>query len=144
MSSTAARKRLLRHHARLCEAWHQAFPRHDLGTGRLRRSSLDSFEGACDRADELARQQPVSAETLPARRLFSDDISLERAWYEINNPRNRPTPQSTVEAVIHSVRERGVAALDESANIERLRRCDVTALTLINRRIAKLKDGSHA
>jgi hypothetical protein len=110
--------------------------------GKISKVFLNNHK--CDRADELARQQHVSAETLRIRRLLSDDISLERAWYEINNPRNRPTPQITIEAVIHSVRERCVAALDEPANIERLRRCDVRALTLINQRIAKLKDDSHA
>ena len=139
ISNVRKRKRLLRHRARLCEAWDWLFPEHDFCTGRLRRHSLDSFERACERADELARQQCVSEETLRARRLLSDDVSIERAWNEINNPHSRPTPQSTVEAILHCVRERGIATLDEPKNIERLRGCDVTALAEINQRIAKLK-----
>jgi hypothetical protein len=51
----------------------------------------------------------------------------------------------TIEAILHCVRERGVAALDEPKNIQRLRRCDAAALARINQRIAKLKgDTSHA
>src|SRR5262249_17532095 len=36
----------------------------------------------------------------------------------------RPTPQATIEAIMHSVRERGLGALREPATIERLSRCD--------------------
>jgi hypothetical protein len=51
--------------------------------------------------------------------------------------RNRPTPQSVVEAIMYCVRERGLAALDEPANIERLSRCDAAARAEIKRRCAK-------
>jgi hypothetical protein len=50
----------------------------------------------------------------------------------------RKSPQTTIEAIIHSVRERGVAALKESANIARLLACDDEAKTEINERIARL------
>jgi hypothetical protein len=50
------------------------------------------------------------------------------------------TPQTTIEAILHCVRERGVAALKESANIERLTRCDAAAKVQIDRRIKKLKE----
>jgi hypothetical protein len=53
----------------------------------------------------------------------------------------RPTPRSTVEAILHCVRERGPAALQEPANIERLSRCDAAALAEIDARLAKL--GGH-
>jgi hypothetical protein len=58
------------------------------------------------------------------------------------NPRieTRPTPQATIEAILHCVRERGVAALKEPANIERLTRCDAEAKAQIDRRIKKLKE----
>jgi hypothetical protein len=52
--------------------------------------------------------------------------------------RERPTPQATIEAIMHSVRERGLGALHEPANIERLVRCDQAAKERIDRRIAKL------
>ena len=55
----------------------------------------------------------------------------------------RPTPQTTIEALMHSVRERGLAALKEPANLERLARCDKAALAQIDARIAKLKDTSR-
>jgi hypothetical protein len=48
------------------------------------------------------------------------------------------TPQTTIEAIMWTVRSRGVAALNEPANIERLSRCDDAARTEINERIAKL------
>ena len=48
------------------------------------------------------------------------------------------SPSTTIEAILHSVRERGVAALKEPANIERLLRCDEIARTEINKRIARL------
>jgi hypothetical protein len=72
------------------------------------------------------------------RRLMADDVSLERAWAQLNACGARPTPQSTIEAVIYTVRERGVAALKERTNIERLARCDAAARAEINRRIARL------
>jgi hypothetical protein len=57
----------------------------------------------------------------------------------------RPTPQATIEVILYAVRERGVAALREPANIERLVRCDQAAKEQIDRRIAKLvrKAESH-
>jgi hypothetical protein len=143
-SAARQRERLLRHRARLCEAWDCLFPEHDFCTGRLRRHSLDSFERACDRADELARQRCVSEETLRARRLLSDDVSIERAWNDINDPHSRPTPQSTVAAILYCVRERGIAALNEPVNIERLSRCRAGALAQIDARLAQnLKGGGE-
>ena len=65
-----------------------------------------------------------------------DTMSLDGLCSTLNRP--RATPRSTIEAVMHSVRERGLAALKESANIERLSRCDAAAKAEINRRIARL------
>lgn len=50
----------------------------------------------------------------------------------------RPTPRSTIEAIMWCVHERGLGALHEHANIERLVRCDDGAKTEINQRIARL------
>jgi hypothetical protein len=49
-----------------------------------------------------------------------------------------PTPQTLVETIMFSVRDRGVAALEEPQSIERLSRCDRAARSQINDRIAKL------
>jgi hypothetical protein len=51
-------------------------------------------------------------------------------------PAPRPTPQTTVEAILYCVRERGPAVLKEPGNIERLRRCDKAARAEIDRRMA--------
>ena len=51
---------------------------------------------------------------------------------------HRRTPQTTIEAIIHCVRERGLAALEEAANVERLVRCDQVARRQINERITRL------
>jgi hypothetical protein len=85
----------------------------------------------------------LSVETEPEklrrlRRLLADNVSLDRAYAEFNKPLS--TPQTTIEAILHCVRERGVAALKEPANIERLTRCDVAAKVQIDRRIKKLKE----
>lgn len=70
-------------------------------------------------------------------------MSLDALWELLNDPRSRPTPQTTIEALMHSVRERGLAALKEPANLERLARCDKAALAQIDARIAKLKGTSR-
>jgi hypothetical protein len=52
---------------------------------------------------------------------------------------DRPTPDVVVEAIMWCVRKRGIEALDEPANIERLSRCDAAARAEIERRCAKDK-----
>jgi hypothetical protein len=68
-----------------------------------------------------------------------DDVSLERMWAELNDPRNRPTPKATIEALMQAVRERGVAALKEPVTAERLKYCDAAAQAEIEQRIAILR-----
>jgi hypothetical protein len=53
-------------------------------------------------ADELAR----------LRGLMAEDVTLERAWHETNQPTGRAAA-STVEALMLALRERGAAALAE-------------------------------
>src|SRR5262245_12256556 len=65
----------------------------------------------------------------------------ERPQY--STPDRRPTPRSTIEAVMHAMRERGLAALKESATAERLERCDAAARAEIERRIADLRKGQN-
>ncbi len=54
------------------------------------------------------------------------------------------TPQTTIEAVMYCVRERGLAALREPANQQRLMTLDGTARAEVNRRIAKLEEASRS
>jgi len=79
-------------------------------------------------AEELAR----------ARRLLDPTISLDSAYRQINEARSLPTPQTVVEAILYCVRERGIGALKEPANVEWLSQCDAVAMDEINRRIAAL------
>jgi hypothetical protein len=53
----------------------------------------------------------------------------------------QPTPQCMIEAILYCVRERGVAALHEPANLGRLKLCDAAALAQIDAHVAKLKRG---
>ena len=48
---------------------------------------------------------------------MADDVTLERAWHEINHPTDRAAA-STVEALMLALRERGTAAQTEP-NVER-------------------------
>jgi hypothetical protein len=53
--------------------------------------------------------------------------------------RPHPTPLALVEAIKQSVRDRGVTALKESANRERLSQCDNAARAEIDRWVARLE-----
>lgn len=46
------------------------------------------------------------------RLLLADDISLDRAWRELNDPGARPTPQTTVDALLYQLRTQGLAAFE--------------------------------
>ncbi len=63
--------------------------------------------------------------------------SSERQMPTLFNDHLR-TPQTTIEAIMYAVRERGAAALREPTNIERLTGCDQEARDEINNRIARL------
>jgi hypothetical protein len=78
-----------------------------------------SFCRACRKADAKYRRTPdVERVHAPL-----DDFS---------------TPQVTIEAIMCCVRERGLGALKEPANVERLLRCDEVARDQINKRIERL------
>jgi hypothetical protein len=67
-------------------------------------------------------------------------LSLAALWNNLNDPHRYATPQSTIEAIVHSVRTRGIAALEQPDNEERLSRCDATARRKIDERITKLRE----
>ena len=62
-------------------------------------------------------------------------MSIDALYRALNTS---STPQTTVEAIMVAVRERGLAALEEAANVERLVRCDHVARRQINERITRL------
>ena len=81
----------------------------------------------------------VRASQSPGPAFSFDDwntMSLDALYRALNNP--RAAPQTTVEAIMVAVRERGLAALEEAANVERLVRCDQVARRQINERITRL------
>ena len=98
-----------------------------------------SFCRLCADADRRAKKHPPEELARLRRRLMADDVSLERAWAELNDPRNRPTPKATVDAIVFAVRGRGLAALKEPATAKRLEHCDEAAKSEIERRIANLR-----
>ena len=76
-----------------------------------------------------------------------DTLSLDALWSNLNNPQRYATPQSTIEAILFCVRTRGMAALKEPANEERLSRCDEAAMKQIRERIERMREKgllSHA
>ena len=66
------------------------------------------------------------------------DRELDQVLAGGGRPSSLPTPDATIEAIMYSVRERGLSALDEPATRERLARCDAAARNQINRRIGVL------
>lgn len=69
-------------------------------------------------------------------------VSEWHDWPAAPERHPRPTPEVTIEAMMYCVRERGVQALREAANIERLGRCDAAAKAQANVRIAKSIKGT--
>ena len=99
--------------------------------------SSPAFCALCRDADRKRAAQPKHEPGLPSN---WDQMSVGELWDRLNRPRRWPTPQSTIEAIMAAVRARGVTALREPANIERLMQCDDAARAEINRRIAALAD----
>jgi|SRR2546430_8386541 hypothetical protein len=89
-------------------------------------------EGVKVYATVRASQSPGPAFSFGDRNTMPID-----ALYRALNTRSF-TPQTTVEAIMVAVRERGLAALEEAANVERLVRCDEVARRQINERITRL------
>ena len=87
-----------------------------------------SFCIACRRGDAL----------LPAENRRCHPKGWGSAAVDPRHSRQPGTPQTTIEAIIYTVRARGLLALKEPANIERLLRCDTAARTEINKQIANL------
>jgi hypothetical protein len=100
-------------------------------------SYQDTFEEACRRADEKRRRQVEPEPLAEMRGLLSDNVSLDRAWYELNR-RDCAAP-ATVEALMFSLRSRGVGALGESDTRRRLSELNAAQLREIALRLRKLK-----
>src|SRR5262245_7185667 len=71
------------------------------------------FCRVCRRADAkyAAERQHESVSVQRARQLLDNSVPLERAWAELNQRRRDGASQPTVEALMLSLRSRGVQAL---------------------------------
>jgi hypothetical protein len=92
-----------------------------------------SFRKLCIDADRALRRMPPP--DLPDR---WDSMSVGSLWQAVNDPRRYGTPKVTINAILHAVRSRGIAALKEPATAERLARCDDAAKVEIRRRMSRL------
>jgi hypothetical protein len=70
----------------------------------------------------------------PAHPSITATSAFDALYRAVNKP--SATPQATVEAIVVAVRERGLAALKDAANVERLAHCDQAARAQINRHSA--------
>jgi hypothetical protein len=67
-------------------------------------------------------------------------LSLGALWSALNDTAQRATPQLTIDAILYCVRTRGIAALEEPNNKERLSLCDEAAMKQIRERIERMRD----
>lgn len=67
-------------------------------------------------------------------------LSLGALWDVLNGPSRFATPQSVIDAIVYSVRSRGVAALEEPNIKERLASCDAAARKQIDERIERMRE----
>ena len=78
---------------------------------------------------------------------MGDNVSIERAWDEINRAgreRYNAAPPALVEALMFSLRERGIAALKEPATQRRLAELSDDQIIEIEKRLQALKLGRGA
>lgn len=73
------------------------------------------------------------------RDLLKDGTSLSRAYHEINTRRDGGAPQPTVEALMYSLRERGIKALEEVATKRRLSLLNEAQLRAVCQRVQNFK-----
>jgi hypothetical protein len=88
-------------------------------------------------------KRPLVVETgsqrLPhLRRLLDENVSLERAWSELNQRPRSDAPQTTVEALLFSLRD-GTAALGRPAALRRLSELSDAQLREVAVRVQKFK-----
>jgi hypothetical protein len=93
-----------------------------------------SFVKLYREADEKQRRKVPD----PRFKRLDDDVSIERAWHEINHPTDRAAA-STVEALMFGLRERGAAALAEGPVRQRLVQLDRAQVLQIGDRLQRLQ-----
>src|SRR5262249_22775919 len=111
--------------------------------GYIRPTSRPDTDNFDYRKSLAARRSIVEIE--PERltqlhRLIADEVSLERAWHELNGPRNRRdrAAASTVEALVYSLRG-GVDVLAEPDAVRRLAKLSDDQLLEVGERLCRFK-----
>jgi hypothetical protein len=96
-----------------------------------------TFCAPCRRADRAAvKHDDPRLQRL--RQLLPRSVSPERAWHELNRTPGRAAT-STVEAVMFSLRERGVKALDETGTRHRLAQLSEEQVIEVGDRLQRIK-----
>src|SRR5262249_51583970 len=102
-------------------------------------STVDTFERACRKADRKAAARPQDRRLERLRRLLEDDVSLERAWFELNKRHDNEAPQATVEALVYELRTYGLAALERPNCRRRLADVSTAQLRDVIARLLRLR-----
>jgi hypothetical protein len=93
-----------------------------------------------ERGDRPSERQYGADELARLRRLLDPNVSLERAYAEINSDRLKGrAASSTVEALMMGLRERGTGALREPDVRRRLAELDDAQILEVAGRLQKLK-----
>jgi hypothetical protein len=109
----------------------------DVTEAALQRDDADWWR-LCREADQRARQQPPNARLKRLRRLLEDNVSLERAWTELNQV-TEGAPEPTIEALMYLLRSRGVKALEEPDTKRRLAQLSDRQIIEVGERLQRLK-----
>jgi hypothetical protein len=119
--------------------------RDDLPRAEKKKPPADEYDGLsstfaklCREADEKQRRKLPDPRLERLRRLMDDDVSIERAWHEINHPTDRAAA-STLEALMLALRERGAAALAEGPVRQRLAQLDRAQVLHVGDRLQRLQ-----
>jgi len=109
----------------------------DQGESMVEISTTDTSERAPTELTRPTRQPDPHIEKL--RRLMAADVSLERAWAELNKQTPASAAKSTVEALMFSLRERGTAALAEPECRRRLAALSIAQVREVLARLMTLR-----
>jgi hypothetical protein len=98
-----------------------------------------TFAKLCREANKKQRRNAKDVRLESLRKLLDDDVSLERAWHELNAERLRGrAAESSVEALMFSLRS-GVSALKRPDTLRRLSELSEAQLREVAVRLQKFK-----
>jgi hypothetical protein len=96
-----------------------------------------TFAKLCREADEKQRCKLPDPRLERLRRLMADEVTLERAWHEVNHPTDRAAA-STIEVLMFSLRD-SIHALTTPATLERLSQLDERQLSEVAERVQNFR-----